>query len=1326
MIGLGVQGDSPPSTNQPPLPDGIHLRWSFEQELGFPWYGYYLFRRLNQIGNPICLSAETDAFSKGVWPDKVLNTLNGQLSSDANLVLTDDFSPTGRVEFDLRGRGYLRFDLPSSEPANRIDVQIGFRKSVSSPSLLGKQATCVNFNAFPPGAGPNPRIEQHVQFEVQATPGARQSHTQIDLRHLASGATTGLNCGFQLDITLPVPCSFVELTLSHNISPPKIETFDADGSSADSVQLQTPPNQLETVRIKGKALTRVVVFSPRLEVWLHNFCFGPSDGPLSEIKITALLNETVVASTTAVGQPGQVVPASLEFDAITAIEISPGAAALVDVCFWPVSQDATRGWGLVPGFRYPMCLPVMHPDYPCSGGAPVNETAAEALALSRVRYGPAAYWSPGFVGPQGLHATLLDLVVGGPASTPMAVRSKPVQADLSATDGIAGAPDMPSQRPLDLVLLGALHPPVAQMLGLYWVDDSVAPNQSYDYLIVADYKGIDGRDPKRVLGLIATSGFGQLDGYIVFNKRLAPAAPLPAPSDPRVYVLPGGSFPQEDGSLPEGQNNAALRWDLDGADVEVLQSDKPIMYHVWRAELGDAKDPAMDGIHNLITENRPVLVTEPRVPPGAVVQRAADWPPFPLLFIDPFLIDGWYSYQVSGIDIFGRYTTNSKTAVWYQWQPMPNPRPWYYQDPPGDAAIREDAVRLRDTTPPPPPTGIEANALDPADPTVVRDDLYQTWLASLDDTEQERLIGLRVKWLWTRAHQQQAPDAREFRIYFHPGSPLPLPEHSEAINWQERYYVVAYDDPLALRDVDVDGKGTRHYEIILPTAADEFRGGLTLEPSLTEPVVYAHISISTADDKIHTSDAAKWAAGRWGDRFGNEGRVGAPSMIYRVLRTPPDAPAVPPDSEKVFATKADYYSRSFYTYRWSPMALLKAHIFRAMDDTIFKTDWSTRPRPALAESQVDLFPDETIEPRWNAGKRQQVADKLNQVNTFAHDDAGTAAALTYYRGLSNDALRILAGLPDNDRAFSQLTINPLDPDDPANANRRGPDNDDSFVVDPALRAYVDTLDGRATNQYFYRAIYVDGAHNRSQFSLSGPPVYLPKVVPPRPPVVAKALGGELQVTLRWAANREPDLAAYRVYRTDREENARDVRLMDLVAMITQANINLSDPDVEWIDEANLIGGRKMYYRLVAEDSVGNESEPTRVYMVTPVDARVPPAPVWTEQTWLLYRKTDDSFIDWPAGGVIPPDYEPVLRLKWRSETPEPEFVITHLLPEGRIWTDLTNATVQQNPTDQREFVLLDFDADPTSDITYRLKVRSSSGVWSTEESILSVTPPEAT
>jgi hypothetical protein len=177
--------------------------------------------------------------------------------------------------------------------------------------------------------------------------------------------------------------------------------------------------------------------------------------------------------------------------------------------------------------------------------------------------------------------------------------------------------------------------------------------------------------------------------------------------------------------------------------------------------------------------------------------------------------------------------------------------------------------------------------------------------------------------------------------------------------------------------------------------------------------------------------------------------------------------------------------------------------------------------------------------------------------------------------------------------------------------------------------------------------------------------------------------------------------------------------------MTQADLILNAPGVEWIDHNNLIGGHTYHYRLAAVDTSGNESQPTRVYWAVAVDTRVPSPPLWTEQTWLLHSKTDGSFIDWPPDGIVPANYDPVLRLGWQCETPEPEFLIRRWSEEEQIWVQPDFVPIQVNSNGRLAFVLLDHEISPLLPSAYRLKVRSSSGVWSAEEAVLVVVLPNA-
>jgi hypothetical protein len=1619
MVGLGIQNDTPPNAIQPPLVDGNHLRWAFTSALGFPWYGFYLFRRPHRDGTPLYLSSVTGSLTKGPLPGKTLDTTYGQMSSDQNLILTDDFPPSGTVEFDLDRRTYLRFTLAAEQFARSIEARVGFRLRAGDPTPT---QTCVDFSSRSPGSGPNPRVEQGVTFEAHDQNGKVQPVSQIRSLPGTGGQITGLDCGWGLNITLPGPATFVQLTITHFVVPATIEAFNADGTSAGTATMQNPRGGTpETLTIAGSAITRVVVYADQNETLLNQFCFG--NARIVQIQVTAISGNVPVAQSSVKGYGGQVMSTSLEFDGITALELSSDSAALIDLDFVPLSQDATVGWEQVPNFTYPMRLPVTQPAYPCTPGMSENLAAARTLARQRIQYGdpqqftapptmitttgtisvvngspivtgsgtswttdlvnavlqvkgdPTAYVVVMVVSPNKLvlsrnyvgtsangvaysinqdnfgqfHDQLLQLVTGGSAASPMASRTMPapiyttgtvsVSQDsptvtgsgmawnttmvglafqlagepaaytISSVDsptqltlngsyrGTTGAgktyriiaqmtgiqssgaggiiPQLPQHRPLDTVLLGTLQPAVAQMAGLYWVDQKVTANTAYDYLIVADSDGSGGLDPVKMLTLIQQSGFSAVDGSIVFDQQAGPLLPLSAPTGLRVYALPGSSRLTASGTLQQASNNVGLRWELAVTDLGALLPGKAIVYNLWRADLGNGTTPTTPGTYNLLTKDRPVLVTVPQLDSGQTPQRASDWPPFPLYAIDNALQDGWYSYQVSGVDIFGRHSLNSVAGPWYQWTPPPEPPAWYYQYPPSDSIVHPFAVRLLVKIGPPAPTAIEAYALDPADPTVVQDAAYTTWWQSLSTAEQNSIIGLRVRWLWTTAQVQQAPNTREFRIYYHPGQMNALPGHvlsvsaasgmgcqvvtdiennkpanayvgaslhigsdafaivgsdagsplslrvrtigtlfttgtisvtngsatvtgagtswgtelagrfllvtgeqtiytilsadspsqltlsqvytgstgtgksysifavwprvdaactvaippiygtgtisvvngsrivtgtesnwnsnlagmalevvgdqtiyiissvdsptqltldsdyagitladqayaiqhplfidySVPINWEERYYVVDYNSHATLT-TDDDGQPLRVYEVLLPAAGDSFRGGVPLSTSLTDPIVYARIGVSSADDKTYTQDTR--TTGSWSDRFGNEGHVGAPATIFRVRRDMPPSPVppAPPDPEHSYATPADSSGHSFYTYRWQPATNLETHIFRALDDTLLKIDWGQRPRTALDASQTQFFPNATIEPRWDVNRRTQVATELNQLNSFTHDSSGAAQAMAYYQGLSYDALRVLAGLPGNEAAFTQLTVRPLDPNDPANADRRGPDTPASYTPNPNLRAYVDTLEGLSTNRYCYRAIYVDEAHNRSSLSLASPPVSCPDVVAPRTPVITKVLGGDRQITISWASNREPDLKEYRVYRTDNAAATSDLGQMTLVH--TEA-VPAGDPatwpaEVVWIDTP-VPGLVMLYYRLVAADGTGNVSEPSPIVTGRAFDNSHPDPPTWNS----------------PAPGPTPD----AIVLSWTSSVSDLTCLVQRSPTGAGIWTNVS-------------------------------------------------------
>ncbi len=385
-----------------------------------------------------------------------------------------------------------------------------------------------------------------------------------------------------------------------------------------------------------------------------------------------------------------------------------------------------------------------------------------------------------------------------------------------------------------------------------------------------------------------------------------------------------------------------------------------------------------------------------------------------------------------------------------------------------------------------------------------------------------------------------------------------------------------------------------------------------------DPIAYAHVGV-TAVDSAATADAPEWAAGRWPNRSGNESRVSQPAAIFRVNRQVPSAPMASEEPARHNATPADRNGVSHYTYRWpKPGAMpgLKTHVFRALDEAIFAADWEAR----AVDYWIDPN-DETIFPLSLRGaapqsllRRQEIATELDQLNNFARTTNGRVQALAHARNLADDTLQVLAGRPEVLRAFRQLTVAPLDEGAAENQDRIGPDGPSNYVPIASLCAFADKLPGRGNNRYFYRCAYVDAANNRGELGLSSPPVYLPKVVPPRPPVWTRAIPGDRTITLRWSSNREGDLAEYRLYRASNEREARDVRLMTLVAAIPPSHAEPPQRPAEELHEDLVVAGVTYRYRLVAVDDSGNVSEASPSLAARAYDLTAPEHPTWTPAT----------------------------------------------------------------------------------------------------------------
>ena len=153
-------------------------------------------------------------------------------------------------------------------------------------------------------------------------------------------------------------------------------------------------------------------------------------------------------------------PVILEADTITEVRIDTPTGellegVLLELCYFSVRDHLRFRWSPVV-FPQPLCLPVAHDDYPCSG-RPTDERQARDLARSRVQYGPPQRWTDTHL--SELHDLLGQLVSGGDDAPAMHLRHTESVAAEDATDS---SPVLNKLSPLEIVLMGTLSPAVAR------------------------------------------------------------------------------------------------------------------------------------------------------------------------------------------------------------------------------------------------------------------------------------------------------------------------------------------------------------------------------------------------------------------------------------------------------------------------------------------------------------------------------------------------------------------------------------------------------------------------------------------------------------------------------------------------------------------------------------------------------------------------------------------------------------------------------------------------------------------------------------------------
>ncbi|MEA3012206.1 MAG: hypothetical protein QOD42_751 [Sphingomonadales bacterium] len=1330
-LGLGITGNLPPAGSLQPtaLVDGIHIQYRTSPDKGFPWYGFYLLRRRHEPGVEMCLARQLSKLperqaGKTSWPFSGVS-----LHSSAAIAFIDEFPTAGVAEIALPAAPLeARFD---AAPVHRVVATIGFRGEPAREEPVYGLAQFLTGKSEPAAR----LIESQIAFSSapaasrqRAPPLLRRGRVGL-LNALIAGPAEGK--GARLDITLPVASELLIVAVAHPSGTLRVTGYDALGAEMEEEGSSQEASSFSLLTFSRPGLTGLRLESERgeLGVYLvfHGFR-GRSAAPPGTVRMIARDGADIIAQTLIAGRPGDTVKGEVNGDRIDTVEFHPAAgtgpaaappAALIDLCWDSVAHALPGRWDHVPNYPTPMPLPVAESAYPCVT-RPSGQAAAQSAAMARIRYDAAANWAPRF--PE-LHAILAQLVAGGPGGGAMNQRKATFVDAVAAAADPDGTPKAVDENLLELLTLASLDPAMAQMLGLYWVDDQVAPGQAYDYLVLADHA--DAFHGQAQAALDAANGNAipaGVDAWITFNHAAKPRPPLPPPPAPRAYVLPEAAL---SGDMSAARGAVGLGWAAP-PDPGLAGADAAVRYHLWRRDYGAAAPGAPAGPFTPLDPKMPYLAGAGGGGASAAAAAAkmpANWPPMPLQAVERRLADGWYGFRLSSICLFGRHSDRSGDGSWWQWQ-TPDPAPWYYQLPAADKQLHGFAVEIRDMQPPPAPAMVEASALDPADEdTYVRDGDYnawwhggvEAWWDGLTAAQRAAAVPLRVRWRWYPTQAALHPGTTHFRLYFNPGSTPPGPDSADPASWQDRIFVCPYAGHFKSVAATGTDPAYRQYEVLLPLVpppgAPAFPG-VPLQPSLATPVVYANIAVTAANSKPFGVDHPKWAAGPWGGRIGIEGKAAA-ATIYRVWRTLPPAPAALNDDARVWATRADYHSMSFYTHRWPASAGMKAHVYAVMDSTLFMVERMNGAATALTTDDMNALG--TI---WASVPPNVIAEltALRALKPGAGKPAWEAACLA----LGDGALRGLAALPLHEDSYMRQTVEPVDPPDAA-----GPDDPAGYAPTAAWRAWRATFDGRARNRYFLRAAYIDAAHNEGPMGPPSPPIYLPPAVPPRTPVITRVTGGDRQATIAWTTANAEAGGRYLLYRTDNDYRLRDVRLMEEAAMIFSADLAANTAEAEWTD-AGLEGGKVYYYCLVFEDMDGNASVPSKSRPVNVVDLRVPDPPAWVDQIWLLEHAGDNVLVDWPDDDVVPVDHRPVLRLTWATALERPAFVLTRRQRYGQVWSAPPGIDqITPSVTEAGRYSWIDRSADPAKPWEYRLRVRAPTGVWSTDYHVLSAGAPLA-
>ena len=494
------------------------------------------------------------------------------------------------------------------------------------------------------------------------------------------------------------------------------------------------------------------------------------------------------------------------------------------------------------------------------------------------------------------------------------------------------------------------------------------------------------------------------------------------------------------------------------------------------------------------------------------------------------------------------------------------------------------------------------------------------------------------------------------------------------------------------RAVQVDGSS------VLPAAGERctvwvgarylaWLPGVGETPAVGERVALMLVGVSTCDvDAVVLGEAQRPVRQPEPDDRGSPGLEGPVSPVVRVSiphrGAPPTvqiaaAPEQDGDIPADIAEPADWYGRARYELEFAPVAgAVGYRVLRASAAALFESDRGAR-QTGSAPYSGGPFDDLGASEAWLAEHHSSIAVSDMTADLATHPDAPRVLAAWrewtawYYPQKPNREIMALAEFPCNEPAFR-------------------PAHGGTIAASP----FADDLDGRGLGRFVYRVRSVDASGNSSPLSAAFPLVDVRDITPPATPSVTSVLGAESAVVLRWRSNREPDLAAYRIWRARRADELDDVRRLAWHARVAPAPGAVTEV---WTDEG-LRERVDWYYRIAAVDASGNVSPPTPALRARPVDTIPPNPPAWRHARWNSSRAVGRRR---------------AVSLEWEGDEDALVCMLERRADRARVWTPITGWLESEDPRAAgqaaRRFRYVDELADPAIRWRYRVRARDAAG-----------------